>query len=147
MLSAEFNNVNLVQSAATTLAVLSTVDGSTITITSQALDTASLSVNALDLTDSAGAATALSLASTAISNAANKLGNLGSSALRVQVQNEFTGQLSDILEVEVGNLVDADLTEESARLTSLQIQEQIAVQGLAIAKVSPRSLLALFNFI
>ena len=147
VLSAEFNNINLVQSAATTLSVLSTVDGSTITITSQALDTTSLSVNALDLTDASGAASALTLVSTAITNAANKLGNLGSSALRVQTQNQFTSRLSDILEVEVGNLVDADLTEESARLTSLQIQEQIAVQGLAIANASPRNLLVLFNFV
>ena len=145
VLSAEFNNINLMQSAATTLSVLSTVDGSTITITSQALDTTSLSVNTLDLTDSAGAASALTLASTAITNAVNKLGNLGSSALRVQVQSEFTGQLSDILEVELGNLVDADLTEEAARLTSLQIQEQIAIQGLAIANASPRNLLSLFK--
>ena len=143
--SAEFNNINLVQSAATTLSVLSTVDGSTITITSQALDTTSLAVNTLDLTDSAGAASALTLVSTAITNAANKLGNLGSSAFRVQAQSQFTGQLSDILEVEVGNLVDADLTEEAARLTSLQIQEQIAIQGLAIANASPRSLVALFS--
>ena len=135
------------QSAATTLSVLSTVDGSIIAITSQALDTTSLSVNALDLTDSAGAASALSLVSTAISSAANKLANLGSSAIRVQTQSQFTGQLSDILEVEVGNLVDADLLEESARLTALQIQEQIAVQGLAIANTSPRNLLALFNFV
>ena len=134
VLSAEFNNINLVQSAATTLSVLSTVDGSTITITSQALDTTSLSVNALDLTDSAGATSALTLVSTAITNAANKLGNLGSSAVRVQTQSEFTEALSDILEVEVGNFVDADLTEESARLTSLQIQEQIAIQGLAMGE-------------
>ena len=147
VLSAEFNNINLVQSAATTLSVLSTVDGSTITITSQALDTTSLSVNALDLTDSAGAASALTLVSTAITNSANKLANLGSSAIRVQTQSQFTGKLSDILEVEVGNLVDADLLEESARLTSLQIQEQLAVQGLAIANASPRNILALFNFV
>jgi flagellin len=49
--TAEFNSVDLVKSGATSLGVLSTADGSTITISAQALDTATLSISASDLTD------------------------------------------------------------------------------------------------
>jgi flagellin len=51
----------------------------------------------------------------------------------------------DILKTGVGNLVDADLAEESANLQSLQIKQQLGVQALAIANQSPQTILALFQ--
>jgi flagellin len=45
----------------------------------------------------------------------------------------------------VGNLVDADLAEESAALQSLQIKQQLGVQALSIANAGPTSILALFR--
>ena len=145
--SAEFNNINLVQSASTTLTVLSTEAGSTIAISSQALDTTSLGINDLDLTKQNRAVTALTAVSTAITTAANNVANLGSSLSRLESQSEFITKTIDILEGEVGNFVDADLTAEAAQLTALQIQQQIAVQALAIANASPQDLLALFSFL
>jgi len=41
--------------------------------------------------------------------------------------------------------VDADLAEESAKLQSLQIKQQLGVQPLAIANAGPQSILALFQ--
>ena len=145
--SAEFNNINLVQSASTTLTVLSTEAGSTITINSQALDTTSLGLNVLNLTKQNDATSALTVVSTTITTAASRVANLGSSLSRLESQSEFIDKTIDVLEGEVGNFVDADLTEESAQLTALQIQQQIAVQALAIANASPQNLLALFSFL
>ena len=63
---------------------------------------------------------------------------------RVDIQAEFTGKLQDILKQGVGNLVDADLAEESANLQAFQIKQQLGVQALAIANAGPQSILALF---
>jgi flagellin len=41
--------------------------------------------------------------------------------------------------------VDADLAEESARLTALQTRQQLATQSLSIANQQSQSLLSLFR--
>jgi flagellin len=143
--TAEFNGVNLIKSGATALAVLSTAEGSTISVSAQSMDTATLSISASDLTSSASAGTALTAIDSAITSVSNKLASLGSSAKRIEVQTDFTTQLVDILKEGVGNLVDANLAEESAKLQALQIKQQLGVQALAIANAAPQSILALFQ--
>ena len=143
--SAEFNGKNLIDSAATNLDILSTVDGSTITITKQVLDATSLTIHTAALTDSTVAGTALTAISQAIIAVSNALAALGSSAKRVDIQTEFTGKLQDILKQGIGNLVDADLAQKSATLQALQIKQQLGVQALAIANAEPQSILALFG--
>ncbi len=142
--TADFNGVNLVESGASGSSVLSTVDGSTITVGAQAMDISTLSIAALDLSTSAGAASALTVVDTAITSVSNNLASLGSVAKRIEVQSEFTSKLTDILKAGVGNLVDADLAAESAKLQSLQIQQQLGVQALSIANSGPQLILALF---
>ena len=143
--TAEFNGINLIKTAATNLAVLSTVDGSSITVTAQDLSVTALGISASNLTSSASANLALTAINTAITTVSNGLAALGASAKRVEIQAEFTVKLIDILKVGVGNLVDANLAEESANLTSLQIKQQLGVQALAIANAGPQSVLALFQ--
>ena len=93
-----------------------------------------------------GAATASIQINSAIVQVSDKLAALGSSAKRIEVQSEFTQQLIDILKEGLGNLVDADLAEESASLQALQIKQQLGgVQALAIANAGPQSILALFQ--
>jgi flagellin len=142
--SAEFNGKNLIASGATNFDVLSTVDGSTITITKQSIDATTLSIHTAALTDSTVAGTALTAISQAIITVSNALASLGSSAKRVDIQTEFTAKLQDILKQGVGNLVDADLAEESANLQAFQIKQQLGVQALAIANSGPQSILDLF---
>ena len=62
----------------------------------------------------------------------------------MDIQTEFTSKLQDILKQGVGNLVDADLAEESANLQAFQIKQQLGVQALAIANAGPQSILNLF---
>ena len=45
----------------------------------------------------------------------------------------------------LGSLVDANLAQESAKLQSLQIQQQLGTQALSIANQAPQSLLSLFR--
>ena len=140
-----FNNTNLITSGASNLTVLSTVDGSTITVSAQALDVNTLGISTAVLNTSSGAANALTAINTAVSLVADKLASLGSASKRVDIQSDFTTQLVDILKEGVGNLVDADLAEESAELQALQIKQQLGVQSLAIANASPQSILSLFQ--
>ena len=143
--TAEFNGSNLIEASAVDLNVLSTVDGSTITVSGQSMDTTTLGIASVDLTNSASASSALSVIDTALTIMNQKLANLGSVAKRLEIQHDFSVKLIDILKAGVGNLVDADLAEESARLQALQIKQQLGVQALSIANQSPQSILNLFN--
>ena len=143
--TAEFNGTNLITAGAANLDVLSTVDGSTITVTKQVFHETTLGIDALTLATAVNASAARIAVDTAITTLSNGLAALGSAANRLDIQSEFTNKLMDILKQGVGNLVDADLAEESAGLQSLQIKQQLGVQALAIANAGPQSILALFQ--
>ncbi len=143
--TAEFNGTNLIQSGGTNLNVLSTVDGSSITVSAQNIDPNAIGIGTAVLSTSSGAANALTAIESAIVSVNDKVANLGVSAKRLELQVAFQSQLIDILREGVGNLVDADMAEESARLTALQVQQQLGVQSLAIANSSPQTILSLFQ--
>ncbi|MEE8306830.1 MAG: flagellin [Gammaproteobacteria bacterium] len=143
--TAAFNEKNLIKESATNLKVLSTVDGSTITVSAQKMDTTTLAINTSTLLNSSGASSALTAIDSAITKVTDKLAALGSAAKQIEVQSTFTATLVDILKEGVGNLVDADLAEESASLQALQIQQQLGVRSLSIANAGPQSILGLFG--
>ena len=74
-----------------------------------------------------------------------RLATLGSHSKSLERQLTFTSKMQDALESGVGNLVDADLAKESARLTALQTKQQLGVQALGIANQSSSILLSLFR--
>jgi len=82
---------------------------------------------------------------TAIDTVNTQLSTLGSTANRLEIQQGFAGQLSDSLEVGIGNLVDADLAKESANLQATQVKQQLGLQALTIANQAPQSVLSLFR--
>src|SRR5690606_19805122 len=73
------------------------------------------------------------------------LARLGTGAKALEIHNTFVTKLSDALEVGIGNLVDADLARESAKLQSLQVKQQLGIQALSIANSAPSVLLGLFR--
>ncbi len=92
------------------------------------------------------AATAnLARVNASLTNVNQALGNLGAQAKQVENHNKFVGKLSDVLTSGVGNLVDADLAKESARLQALQVQQQLGAQALSIANQAPQVILSLFR--
>ena len=70
---------------------------------------------------------------------------LGAAKSRIDMQKDFISSLSDSIERGVGQLVDADMNRESARLSALQVQQQLGVQALSIANSSSQSILSLFR--
>jgi flagellin len=75
----------------------------------------------------------------------SELGRLGAAAKRVESHNIFVSKLMDSIKGGIGNLVDADLAVESARLQATQVKQQLGTQALSIANQSPQSLLTLFR--
>ena len=51
----------------------------------------------------------------------------------------------DAVERGIGQLVDADLNEESTRLQALQVQQQLGIQSLSIANANSQNILSLFR--
>ncbi|MEM8985464.1 MAG: flagellin [Pseudomonadota bacterium] len=148
--NAEFNGLNLLNGTTTGIVALASSDGSsTITVQDEDL---SLSGSIISVTTSAtsiNTATKAAAAITTVENSLNAvnqaLARLGTSSKALEVQDTFVTKISDTLQVGIGNLVDADLATESARLQSLQVKQQLGIQALSIANQAPSTILALFR--
>ncbi|MGX1587706.1 flagellin [Brevundimonas diminuta] len=98
-----------------------------------------------ELLTQADAATALTAVETALATANSRLAELGAQSKQIEKHTQFVTKLMDSLEVGVGNLVDADMARESARLQALQVQQQLGAQALSIANQAPQIILSLFK--
>lgn len=92
-----------------------------------------------------GPAGAIAVVEGAIDQVGNTLSELGGRLRQIEGLEDFTKNLYDSIKTGLGALIDADLTEESARLSALQTKQQLAVQSLSIANQAPQALLALFR--
>jgi flagellin len=68
---------------------------------------------------------------------------LGSAQANIEGQQTFVNNLVTTLQTTTGNLVDADMTQESARLSALQTQQSLGTQALSIANQAPQQILKL----
>ena len=83
---------------------------------------------------------------TAINGVINDAMNrLGSDARYIDAQINYNGNKLDAMEAGLGNLIDANLAKESARLQALQIRQQLGSQTLSIANQAPQFLTSLFG--
>jgi flagellin len=101
------------------------------------------------LTDSAADLTTLESyirgVDTAISEMTDAATALGASKARIGIQQDFVKTLMDAVSRGIGQLVDADMNEESTKLQALQVKQQLGVQALGIANSSSQSILQLFQ--
>ena len=82
---------------------------------------------------------------TAIANVSSALSKLGTGSKALASHLTFIQKLQDTIDAGVGNLVDADLAKESAKLQALQTKQQLGIQALSIANQSSSILLGLFR--
>ena len=147
--NASFDGTNLLDGSTSQVLALANAEGDGfITVTARDL---SLSGSVVTLASTATISTATK-ASSAIStiesslNALNlALSQLGTDAKKVGLHKSFVAKLSDELNTGIGNLVDADLAKESAKLQALQTKQQLGIQALSIANSAPQSILSLFR--
>jgi flagellin len=147
--NANFNGVNLLSSGAANYNALANADATqTITVKAQdlSLGGSNIGISATASFATATQATAfISTVNSAIDNVSTALGSLGTGSNALSAQLNFVGNLSDTLNTGIGNLVDADLAQASARLQALQTKQQLGVQALSIANSESSSLLSLFR--
>jgi flagellin len=156
--SSDFNGTNILKSGGGTVAALQSVgDGDSATtgwqpdslsVANQALDLGGSVITvaaAGDVSTQANAQTMVQTIADSQSNLKTSLSSLGSASRRIDSQLAFTSKLSDVVEASVGNLVDADLAKESAKLQALQVKQQLGVQALSIANQAPQAIMSLFR--
>jgi flagellin len=147
--NAEFNGVNLLKTGATGFQALANAQGtSSLTVGAEvlALGGANVSVATTQTIDTLTKATAsLTAVSNSIDKVSASLARLGTKSKALSTHLTFVGKLSDALESGVGNLVDADLAKESAKLQALQTKQQLGIQALGIANQTPQLVLSLFR--
>jgi flagellin len=80
-----------------------------------------------------------------IQNVNSALAKMASGAKKFSIQSQFVSKLVDTLNAGIGNLVDADMATESAKLQSLQVKQQLGIQALSIANSAPGITLSLFR--
>jgi flagellin len=75
----------------------------------------------------------------------SELARLGAAAKRIDTHNVFVSKLQDSIEAGIGNLVDADMAVEAAKLQAVQVKQQLGTQALSIANQAPQAILSLFK--
>ncbi len=148
--NAEFNGTNLIDGSITPgISALANADGSnTITIDDEDLSLGGTIVTVAataSFSTAAAASTQATAIETSLNNLNASLARLGTGSKSLEVHKSFVGKLSDALEKGIGNLVDADLAKESARLQSLQVKQQLGIQALSIANSAPSTILGYFR--
>ena len=147
--NANFNGANLIKTGAADVAALANETGtSLLTVRAQVLALSSTNVT-VQSTTSIGTVTraraALSLVNRSIENVSLALARLGTGSRALATHLTFVNKLQDAVDAGIGNIVDADLAKESAKLTALQTKEQLGFQALSIANQGPGQLINLFR--
>ena len=150
--NAEFNGSNMIKTGGSSIFALANAAGtSRLTVSAQSLGLGSANLTGIGSTSSLQSntsSTALAMiatVNTAIGKVSTALAKLGTGSKALDMHLTFINKLQDSIDNGIGNLVDADLAKESAKIQSLQTRQQLGVQALAIANASTQTLLSLFQ--
>jgi flagellin len=148
--SAEFDGANLLDGSLTSdvqfLANIDATDSITLSVKDMSMGGSIIAIaSGATIGTVTSATNVLADLDSSIIQVNKALGDLGAQARQIEQHNIFVAKLQDVLEAGVGNLVDADLSKESARLQALQVQQQLGVQALSIANSGPQMILSLFQ--
>ncbi|HUO99801.1 MAG TPA: flagellin [Rhizomicrobium sp.] len=145
--NAAFNGINLVDGSTNKISALASSDGSkviTVTVSSCKLDLAGLAI-AGNISTAALATAMVTTLDSAMDTVNKALAHLAAGSKVYSIQLGFSQKLSDTVTAGIGNLVDADMAQESAQLTALQTKQQLGIQALSIANQAPQTVLSLFR--
>ncbi|HEX3485807.1 MAG TPA: flagellin [Micropepsaceae bacterium] len=147
--NANFNGTNLVDGSVSSITALASADGTKkITVSGIPLKLSGTVVTiktTSTISTQAKASAMISTINTSVQNVNAALAKLAAGSKKFTIQNDFVSKLVDTLNSGIGNLVDADMAQESAKLQSLQVKQQLGVQALSIANAQPQIILSLFK--
>src|SRR5438552_9214002 len=122
---------------------------STLSIQGVTFDAAGLGLASLtsgtDFLDNASANSALALLGAASTTLRTEASALGSNLSIVQIRQDFSKNLINVLQTGSSNLTLADTNEEAANSQALSTRQSIAVSALALANQSQQSVLQLLR--
>jgi flagellin len=147
--NAVFNGFNLVNGSTSKIMALASADGTRHVTTLAQNMSLSGSIVTIKTTASIStqskASALINTIQTSLTNVDSALAKLSAGAAKFSIQGTFTQKLSDTLTTGIGNLVDANMADESAQLQSLQVKQQLGIQALSIANQAPQAILSLFQ--
>jgi flagellin len=145
---ASFNGVNLLNGDTLKL-VFNETGRSTLNIQGVTFNDAGLGLATLtagtDFLDSNSANTVLASLDTASTTLRSEASALGSNLSIVQIRQDFSKNLINVLQTGASNLTLADTNEEAANSQALSTRQSIAVSALALANQSQASVLQLLR--
>jgi flagellin len=145
----KFNGGSLISSTAANVTALADETGTkVITVAAQRLNLSGTNVtvtSTMTIGTVSRATAALTAVNASIQNVSLALSRLGTGSKALYTHMNFVNKLQDAIDAGVGNIVDADLAKESAKLQALQTKEQLGFQALSIANQGPGNLLSLFR--
>ncbi len=145
---ASFNGINLLNGDTLKLTFNET-GKSTLSITGVTYGASGLGLSALvsgtDFLDSASANKALTALGAASTSLRTEASALGSNLSIVQIRQDFSKNLINVLQTGASNLTLADTNEEAANSQALSTRQSIAVSALALANQSQQSVLQLLR--
>jgi flagellin-like hook-associated protein FlgL len=145
---ASFNGINLLNGDDLKLTFNET-GKSTLTIKGVTFDAAGLGLASLtagtDFLDSASANATIAKISAASNTLRTEASTLGSNLSIVQIRQDFSKNLINVLQTGSSNLTLADTNEEAANSQALSTRQSIAVSALALANQSQASVLQLLR--
>ncbi len=143
-----FNGINLLNGDNLKLTFNET-GKSTLNIQGVTFDAAGLGLASLtagtDFLDNASANSALTLLGSASTTLRTEASALGSNLSIVQIRQDFSKNLINVLQTGSANLTLADTNEEAANSQALATRQSIAVSALALANQSQQSVLQLLR--
>ena len=147
--NAVFNGFNLVDGSTNSITALASADGTRkITVAAQNMKLSGTIVTVKStgvISTAAKASTMVATVQASLTNVNASLAKFSAGSKKYSIQLEFSNKLSDTLQSGIGSLVDANMAQQSAMLTSLQTKQQLGVQALSIANQAPQILLSLFR--
>ncbi|EAQ36103.1 hypothetical protein NB311A_11697 [Nitrobacter sp. Nb-311A] len=145
---ASFNGINLLNGDQLKL-VFNETGKSTLTIQGVTFDPAGLGLASLvkgtDFLDNASTNKILDSLNTASSTLRSQASTFGSNLSIVQIRQDFSKNLINVLQTGSANLTLADTNEEAANSQALATRQSIAVSALALANQSQQSVLQLLR--
>ena len=143
---AGFNGINFISASPGSLTVAFNETGpSSLTVPGVASDTASLGIGtAAGSFNNLTTDTAIPGLDRAIGTLRSTSSTLGSNDGLLNIRLDFTLNLANTLQAGAGNLLNADLNEEAAKLLSLRLKTELSLIGQTIANENQQAVLKLF---
>ncbi len=140
-----FNDNTLVDGSFSTVFQTGEQGTEQLSVSLAAADSATLGINAIDLSTANGASTAITTVSSAIDTLAQDMRTLGEYKVRLQSkQSSLANQVTNTEAVR-STLEDADFAKEQMEVMKLQILQQTSLSSLTQANAAPQLVLSMFR--